>query len=309
MRCFNLAAVLIVILVSTCAAQEHPPLVFVETRQVSFDQPPLLIGEAVLVPLESAVGYLGGSVRWEPQLTAVVGYRGVEVGLRPGDPFAYTAPFESLSDRRIHLDIPPRFHAGLFFVTVRFFANALGVHVDWDAATSTLLMRSPPIPRDPRLRTPPKGGFVSGTVARVDLHRKPFKILTGEPGRLIVWILTPDANITRLSLGTNELTQISLDRVYPGHLIRMWIRVDCCDPNRGFLSSFQLLVREVTGWLQFLTANEVGLSDGRSFPLYEAVRFFVGDTAVLPGTVLPGRRVVLRINPSTGLVVEVVELD
>lgn len=299
-RRFYLAAGLTILLVSVCRAQESVPLVFIDMGQVSLAQSPLIVGEAVLVPLESAVDHLRGSVRWEPQLTAVVGYRGIQARLRPGDPFA------SLPARRIPLDIAPRFHAGLFFVTVRFFADALGAFVEWDAATNTLFLRSPPLPLDPRLRRPPKGGLMRVTVARVDLHRQPNRILIGEPGKLRAFFLTNTAQVFRVNVETNERTRIGLDRVYPGHLIRMFVLVSGNDPE---LSGFDVMVREATGMLRMLTSQEVALVDGRSFRLHEAARFFVNDTPVLGGTVLPGRRVVLRLNPVTGSVIEVVELD
>jgi len=112
--------------------------VLVDGQPVTFDQPPLIIGGRVLVPLRGVFERLGASVQWDPQSSTVIAVRDqTRVELRIGSRDA------SVSGRPILLDVPPMIVQARTLIPLRFVSEAMGARVDWDSSTRTVFITSP----------------------------------------------------------------------------------------------------------------------------------------------------------------------
>jgi hypothetical protein len=128
--------------------------VFVDGDAVFFDQPPVITGGRVLVPLRGVFERLGAFVQWNPGTNVVTALRGdTEVRLTIGSRQAF------VNARPVMLDVPPTVIAGRTLVPLRFVSEAMGARVDWNAATNTVVIFSPmaaaPVPPPPVVPPPP----------------------------------------------------------------------------------------------------------------------------------------------------------
>jgi hypothetical protein len=87
----------------------------------------------VLVPLRDIVMPLGAALTWNPRTTVVTAAQGdTSVWLKIGSQIA------RVNGRQVWLDVPPRTINGYTMVPLRFFSDAFGADVEWDADTRTV---------------------------------------------------------------------------------------------------------------------------------------------------------------------------
>src|SRR5512134_4202107 len=98
--------------------------VLVDGDPVMFDQPPLIEGSRVLVPLRGIFEKMGATVEWHPASRTVLAARGTTlVELTIGSRIA------KVSDRPVTLDVPALIIRGRTLVPLRFISESLGAQV------------------------------------------------------------------------------------------------------------------------------------------------------------------------------------
>jgi len=115
------------------AGAETPLAVVVNDEAVSFDVPPRIESGRVLVPLRFASEALGATVEWNAQMrqvNLVLGEKSVTLTV--------DATSAQANGRQVALEVPPRIEDGRLLVPLRFFAEALGAGVVWEAETRTV---------------------------------------------------------------------------------------------------------------------------------------------------------------------------
>jgi|GEM_PF-3777291 len=111
--------------------------VTIDGRPVSFDVPPRLESGRTLVPLRAIAEALNLTVDWDGATeTITLTGGGISIILVVGDSNAWAG------GKTVRLDVPARVVDGRTLVPARFIGEALGADVTWDAATSTVVIRS-----------------------------------------------------------------------------------------------------------------------------------------------------------------------
>jgi uncharacterized protein YpmB len=105
--------------------------VFLNGRQIFFDQEPILVNNRMLVPLRIIAESLGATVKWTKSIPQIKVKKGKTViGLNLGSDKGFTG------DRQLFvMEQPPVLVNGRAMVSLRFMAEALGANVDWDENT------------------------------------------------------------------------------------------------------------------------------------------------------------------------------
>ncbi len=135
-----ITSVLIGLILSTslCFAQavqsnQNNIRVLVDGKEISFDQPPVIKNNRVLVPLRGVLEAVGTEVVWNSKSRTVVakrGYRMFSVGI--GKTRALT------NIREVDMDVPPLIINNRTMIPVRFAAESIGTDVEWDGSTRTV---------------------------------------------------------------------------------------------------------------------------------------------------------------------------
>lgn len=126
--------------------------VTVDSRPLMFDQPPIMQGGRVLVPLRGIFESLGADVVYLPADRSIKATRGqTQVELHLGSRNAL------VNGQMTYLDVPAASFGGRTLVPLRFISEALGADVDWQAATRTVAITSPAgAPQPPTSQNPPQ---------------------------------------------------------------------------------------------------------------------------------------------------------
>lgn len=113
------------------------PAIVIDGSRLPADVPALTSGDHVLVPLRGVLERLGARVAYDPSTqtaTAALGPTIVQVAV--GSRTAW------VNGERRTLDVVPREVAGLIMIPLRFVAESLGVSVDYDAPSDTVVIVS-----------------------------------------------------------------------------------------------------------------------------------------------------------------------
>ena len=191
--------------VPTVPASAQVVRVIVDGSAVPFDQPPVVTGGRVLIPLRGVFEQLGAFVQWNPANNTIIATRaGTEVQLTIRSRVAF------VNGSQVALDVPGMIVGGRALVPLRFISEAMGAGVDWDAASRTVFVSSSgavqPLP--PRVISPPpfpRQALIEGRVVRVDAANA--RLYVEENGRLHTIIITADTAITGPS-GSMSLGQL-----------------------------------------------------------------------------------------------------
>lgn len=307
----QLAALLLVALLAVVApaptAAQATVRVFVDGAPVSFDQPPIVVGSRVLVPLRGVFERMGATVSWEASTRTVIAIRtGTVVELAIGRPSAL------VNDRLVALDVPPMIVAGRTLVPLRFISEALGAAVQYQEATRTVLIFSPgaqplppaPLPPAPPpvfapTPAPPAVHLITGTLLQVRPGGATPAILVDQDGGPVLIVITPATVITRVNLSTNVGRTVSLNALRVGDEVEARVGAD------ARAAQIRATFRTVLGQLSAVTAG------GRTLVLTNGQAYRVADSGVVVtidgaassvGALRSGMIVTLRLNPRTSLV-------
>jgi len=136
MRNLHLAVVVALALalavLPTAPAAAQTVRVIADGSSVFFDQPPIVTGGRVLIPLRGVFEQLGAFVQWNRANNTILATRlGTEVQLTIGSRIAF------VNGSQVALDVPAMVVAGRTLVPLRFVSEAMGAHVQWDPASRT----------------------------------------------------------------------------------------------------------------------------------------------------------------------------
>lgn len=108
-------------------------------QYISFDQPPVMINDRVLVPVRAIFEAMGFTVLWneETQIINVATEFGM-MTLGIGSP--YISYRNETENKSIVTDVPPQIINGRTLVPARAIAECTGYNVDWNDATQTVLI-------------------------------------------------------------------------------------------------------------------------------------------------------------------------
>jgi len=139
--------------------------VVVDGQLMGFDQPPVVAGGRVLVPLRGVFERLGATVLWNPATNVVTAQRGdTQVQLVIGGRQA------NVNGRVVLLDVPATIVGGRTLVPLRFVSEAMGAQVDWDNATRVVTITSgtTALPVQPPAPAPQPAPAVRTVTGRID---------------------------------------------------------------------------------------------------------------------------------------------
>ena len=106
-------------------------------KTLSFDTVPCIENGRVLVPMRGVLESLGYSVHWKEHTQTVVAMKnGMELSL------PLNSKSITVNDKQVSIDVPAQLHGSRTFVPLRFLAEYSGADVQWDAASSTVVIHS-----------------------------------------------------------------------------------------------------------------------------------------------------------------------
>lgn len=153
-------------LVGTAAAA---PTITVDGQQLSFDVPPIIENNRVLVPLRAIFEALGATVSWDQATQTVTATKaGTEIKLTIDQATAYKNGYP------VELDAPPKIVNNRTLVPIRFVSEALGAQVTWNGDTQTVTILSAPQP-------------TTNTISIINFAFSPAS-LTTNTGDTVTWV-------------------------------------------------------------------------------------------------------------------------
>ncbi len=286
--------------------------VYVDGRAVVFDQPPLVVGGRVLVPLRGVFERLGATVDWQAERRLVTARRGSTVVVLQPDQVA-----GEVSGRSVRLDVPATIVGGRLLVPLRFVSEALGAAVDWEPNARVIYVVSPgpvarppvrpvpvrpifppPAPPAPVITPPPAPAqpaptTIEGTVLRVEAYAAPPRLHVRADSAILSIIVRPDTAVFVSEATTGRGGAASLDAIQRGDLARVTF-----DPS-GRAVTVRVLYRELSGRLDGLGARAVFLTDGQAFRLADEVLILLDGREATRDLFRQGMDVTLRLHPQT----------
>jgi hypothetical protein len=266
--------------------------VFVDGQLVRFDQPPIVIGARVLVPLRGIFERLGATVEWEAATQTVIAVRdSTVVELVIGQRNA------RVNDRVVPLDVPAMVVRGRTLVPLRFVSEALGAGVQYQDSTRTVLIFSQGAQPAPPPQAPPVAQVVKGTLVQVRTGDNPSILV--EQGNVTTRVfITPDTTITRVNLTTNSGGSVSLNALRVGDEIEARVGND----NRA--ERIRATFKIVVGRLDTVAGSgrTIVLTNGNAYRTAESVEVIIDDKASTIANLKAGMILALRLNPESNLV-------
>lgn len=106
-------------------------------KQLSFDTAPDIENGRVLVPMRGVLESLGYSVLWVEHTRTVLAMKdGINISL------PLNSKTITINDEKVSIDVPAQLHDSRTLVPLRFLAEYSGADVQWDAASSTVVIHS-----------------------------------------------------------------------------------------------------------------------------------------------------------------------
>lgn len=134
-----LAAVMIFSVVGVCA--EEYVTVTLNGKPIEFDVPAQIINDRTMVPMRKIFESLGAEVNWIEEQEGIVAAKGGRlIVLKIGSNIMLLADIEQNLNTRISLDVPPMLVNDRTLVPVRAVSEGLGVQVDWDEESQTVIL-------------------------------------------------------------------------------------------------------------------------------------------------------------------------
>ena len=114
---------------------ENDIKVLVNGKNLTMDQPPVLVNDRTLVPVRAIFESLGAKVDWNNDTntaTGVLGDTTIEIQIEN--------TIAKVNGKDVTLDVPAKLISDRTLVPVRFISESLGAKVDWDNDTQTVII-------------------------------------------------------------------------------------------------------------------------------------------------------------------------
>lgn len=135
MMCFMLSCV------SVCA--QNSIAVLLDGQALSFDVEPQIINSRTMVPMRAIFTVLGANVEWVEEHRLIIASKNTSIiTMMIDQPIMHIGNLETEEQSVIELDSPPVIVDSRTLVPVRTISDALGVEVDWDQETRTVILSS-----------------------------------------------------------------------------------------------------------------------------------------------------------------------
>jgi len=266
--------------------------VLVDGDEVAFDQPPIIMGSRVLVPLRGIFEKMGATVDWTASTRTVEAARGnTLVVLKIGSRIA------RVNDRPVTLDVPAMVVRSRTLVPLRFISESLGGRVEWREEARTVLISST---GQPAAQPPPAPGGQPTTLKGVVVSVAP----QADPPRFVVEVgnaahtirINNDTAITRVEASSGSGGSVSIRAMEPGDDAEVTLQ----DNTAARVRATYLVTR---GKIEAIAkaGRTLVLADGRAIKYVENVVVLTnGKPATgLLEAVKVGQNVALRLNPTT----------
>lgn len=110
--------------------------VVLDGKEISFDQPPVIVNDRTMVPMRAIFEALGANVDWNAETRTATGSKcGIYID------FQIDEPYMLKNTITIELDAPATLINGYTMLPVRAVAESFGVEVSWEAETRTVYMK------------------------------------------------------------------------------------------------------------------------------------------------------------------------
>lgn len=271
--------------------------VFVDGDPVAFDQPPVIQGSRVLVPLRGIFEKMGATVEWRAASRTVLAASGSTlVELQIGSRIA------RVNGSPVTLDVPAMIIRGRTLVPLRFISESLGAGVQWDAASRTVLIFSgqagqPPVTQPPP--PPPGTTTLRGIITNVVLAQNPQDQprVTIESGNISTTIrVTAETTISRVETSSGVGGSVGAAALRRGDDAEVTVQGEVATRIRATYT-------ETAGRIEGIVPNNrtIVLSDGRTIRYHSEMPVLLNGNLQAGGvTVLrQGQFVQFRLNPST----------
>ncbi len=266
--------------------------VFVDSDQVAFDQPPIIMGSRVLVPLRGIFEKMGATVDWTASTRTVEAARGnTLVVLKIGSRIA------RVNDRPVTLDVPAMVVRSRTLVPLRFISESLGANVEWREEARTVLISSPGQPaaqpsQPPSSQPSTLKGVVLSVAPQADPPR--FVVEVGNAAHTIR--INNDTAITRVEASSGSGGSVSIRAMEPGDDAEVTLQGNTAARVRATYLVTRGKIEAIAK-----AGRTLVLADGRAIKYVENVVVLVNGkpAAGLLEAVKVGQNVALRLNPTT----------
>ncbi len=303
MRITALALVLVLALavaVAPPAVGQGVVRVFVDGEPVAFDQPPIIQGSRVLVPLRGIFEKMGATVEWNAATRTVVAARGnTLVELSIGSRIA------KVNGRPVTLDVPAMIIGGRTLVPLRFISESLGAAVEWRAESRTVLISSsgqaitPPPAAQPPAAQPPATSTLKGVITSVVLAQTATEVprVTIESGNIATTIrITTETAITRVETVSGAGGSVGVAALKPGDDAEVTLAGDVATRLRA---TYTMTVGKIEAIAR--ASRTLVMTDGRAIKYVSNVIVLANGQPASGGVdALKATQVVeLRLNPTS----------
>lgn len=137
------AIILTVVLAFSCvsAFAEDSITVLLDGEAIVFDVQPQIINSRTMVPMRAIFTALDAQVEWVEEHRLIVATKDTSIiAMMIDSPIMHIGDLATNEQKQIELDSPPVIVDSRTLVPVRAISDALGVEVDWDAETRTVIL-------------------------------------------------------------------------------------------------------------------------------------------------------------------------
>jgi len=266
--------------------------VLVDGDEVAFDQPPIIMGSRVLVPLRGIFEKMGATVDWTASTRTVEAARGnTLVVLKIGSRIA------RVNDRPVTLDVPAMVVRSRTLVPLRFISESLGANVEWREEARTVLISSPGQPaaqpsQPPSSQPSTLKGVVLSVAPQADPPR--FVVEVGNAAHTIR--INNDTAITRVEASSGSGGSVSIRAMEPGDDAEVTLQGNTAARVRATYLVTRGKIEAIAK-----AGRTLVLADGRAIKYVENVVVLVNGkpAAGLLEAVKVGQNVALRLSPTT----------
>lgn len=147
------------------------PIIILDSKQISFEIPPIIENGRTLVPLYTIFKVMGADLLWDADTNTATGIKGdttIKLTMKSATP--------TINDITCNLDVPGRMNNGIPLAPLRFVCEAYGTIVNWEEATQIITISSPPTEIQNSPIHPPSGKAPSfpgylGSINSKEYHR------------------------------------------------------------------------------------------------------------------------------------------
>ncbi len=140
-----LTIILTVVLTLSCtsAFAQDSITVLLDGEAISFDVQPQIINSRTMVPMRAIFTALGANVDWVEEHRLIIASKNASlITMMIDQPIMHIGNLETEEQKTLELDSPPVIVDSRTLVPVRAISDALGVGVDWNEETRTVILNS-----------------------------------------------------------------------------------------------------------------------------------------------------------------------